>query len=118
MHKNSDLKAMLKKVKTTTIIKIGNAIGTLLLLLAFILGFFRQQLFGVIPGYAPHNFAFNVILIFPLVFFSLLICFIVVIVINVKWKNLNLKYKIFGSLPFYLFLFYLVFQFIWILRQH
>ncbi|HCO68164.1 MAG TPA: hypothetical protein DIT04_10485 [Dysgonomonas sp.] len=43
-----------------------------------ILNFFRQELFGVVPGYAPHNFSFNLLIYIPANIISLVLSIVVI----------------------------------------
>jgi hypothetical protein len=108
---------MFSKIKTNSIILIGNIFGIALQFLALLLSFFRKQLFGVEPGNAPPNFSLNVGLIFPLIFFSILLTFIILIISFWNWKRLNISYFLFGTIPFIIFLFYFLFQVFWVFRQ-
>lgn len=58
-----------------------------LLAIALILNYFRLELFNVVPGYAPHNFWFNLTFFIPLTVSSLLISIIVNVRILANWKN-------------------------------
>ncbi|WP_404986887.1 hypothetical protein ACI513_07980 [Chryseobacterium sp. M5] len=48
------------KVKAQFIDYLLIVIANLAFALIFIFGYYRLEWFGVIPGYAPYNFAFNV----------------------------------------------------------
>jgi hypothetical protein len=41
----------------------------LLFTLGLTINFFRRELFGIVPGYAPHNFGFNAFFFIPLTSF-------------------------------------------------
>lgn len=69
-------------------------LSILSLMAAFILNYFRSELFSVIKGYAPHNFGFNMIYFLPLIFLSLLSAFISLIWLHNQWgKRQNRKLK-------------------------
>ena len=66
-----------------------------LLLAALILNYLRTELFGVVKGYAPHNFGFNVIYFIPLTFLSVLTAIISVTWLFGNWskrRNRNIKW--------------------------
>lgn len=70
-------------------------ISVLSLCIALILNFFRTEWFGVIKGYAPHNFGFNIIYFLPLIFIHFLTAGIALIWLLLKWdsrKNLIIKW--------------------------
>ncbi|MEQ1799447.1 MAG: hypothetical protein ABL872_15945, partial [Lacibacter sp.] len=48
-------------------------VAVIFLLLALFLNFYRYEFFGVVPGNAANNFAFNLSYFFPLTFSSLLL---------------------------------------------
>ena len=106
------------KIKASTFIVIGNSVGIILQFLAIIFGYFRKELFGIEPGYAPHNFSFNIGLILPLTFLSLFITFIIAIITFVRWKKLPTIHFIYGTFPFIIFMFYFLLQSWWIAYNH
>jgi len=53
------------------------AIG--LFLITFVINEFRYELFGIRPGYAPHNFGFNMLFFLPSTVISLICALIVLI---------------------------------------
>lgn len=78
-------------------------IASLAFALIFIFGYYRLEWFGVIPGYAPYNFAFNVGLILPLTFVSFVFSVFVFSRALLNWKKrsnkLDNSFLIFFSLP-------------------
>lgn len=78
-------------------------IAILAFALIFIFGYYRLEWFGVIPGYAPYNFAFNVGLILPLTFVSFVLSVFVFSRALLNWKKrsnkLDNSFLIFFSLP-------------------
>jgi hypothetical protein len=55
---------------------------------------FRKELFGIEPGYAPHNFGFNVTFFIPSMMLIGILSLIViarVIIFWGKWKNMSMK---------------------------
>lgn len=62
-------------------------LSVLSLITAFALNYFRTELFGVIKGYAPHNFGFNMIYFLPLILLSLLSAFVSLIWLGNQWKK-------------------------------
>jgi len=108
---------MIANIKTTRIILIGNIIGIAIQVIALILSLFSKQLFGIESGLASHYFGLNVSLIFPLIFFSILLTFIVLLISLVNWKKLTISQFLFGTIPFIIFLFYFLFQVYWIFKK-
>lgn len=78
-------------------------IASLAFALIFIFGYYRLEWFGVIPGYAPYNFAFNVGIILPLAFVSFVLSVFVFFRVLLNWKKrpnkLDDSFLIFFSLP-------------------
>lgn len=66
-------------------------IASLAFALIFIFGYYRLECFGVIPGYAPYNFAFNVGLILPLTFVSFVLSVFVFSRALLNWKKRSNK---------------------------
>lgn len=66
-------------------------IASLAFALIFIFGYYRSEWFGVIPGYAPNNFAFNVGLILPLTFVSFVLSVFVFSRALLNWKKRSNK---------------------------
>lgn len=91
------------KAKAEFIDYILVVIANLAFALIFIFGYYRFEWFGILPGYAPHNFGFNVGLIIPLTFISFACSVFVVIRIFCNWKcrtnKLNKYFSILFSLP-------------------
>jgi len=54
---------------------------------ALLLNYFRTELFGVVKGYAPHNFSFNITYFFPLSIISILTSLVSLIWLKNKWKH-------------------------------
>jgi hypothetical protein len=65
-------------------------ISFFLLLIAQIANVFRQELFGIVPGYAPHNFSFNLAFFIPINLLALIIG-IYVFSKTIKFKRKNKK---------------------------
>jgi len=69
----------------------------ILALLAFIivtiLSVYRYELFGIEPGYAPHNFGFNVTYIFPSILLILILCLLVLLRTLIYWRRYLNKTK-------------------------
>jgi hypothetical protein len=64
---------------------------------------FREELFGIVPGYAPHNFAFNMTFFLP-ANFLILVLSVGMLIRTLKnwsaWKNKKTKIAIlFLTLP-------------------
>jgi len=57
-------------------------------LIAFI-SVYRFELFGIEPGYAPHNFGFNMTYIFPSILFILILCLFTLLRSIIYWKKYN-----------------------------
>lgn len=78
-------------------------IANLAFALIFIFGYYKFEWFGIIPGYAPYNFAFNVGLILPLTFISFVLSVFVFLRALQNWKKrpnkLDNSFLIFFSLP-------------------
>ena len=53
-----------------------------LLLFSFLLSYFRVPLLGISPGYAPHNFSFNVGVYGPMQFVSMVLSVISIFIAN------------------------------------
>lgn len=55
---------------------------------------FRKELFGIEPGYAPHNFGFNVTFFIPSMILIMILSIIViarVLIFWSKWTNMPMK---------------------------
>jgi hypothetical protein len=48
---------------------------------------FRLELFGIVPGYAPHNFGFNMLFFIPANLLIILGCFIVIARTLINWNH-------------------------------
>ena len=97
-------------------------IALALILLANILNYFRLELFGVIHGYAPHNFAFNLTIFFPLNFFGILLSIITLTLTLGKWRkwtNIRMKWTtlIFNFIVI-LYVLFILFRIVMIMRNH
>jgi uncharacterized membrane protein len=92
---------MKTKIKAEQVDYILIVIANFALALIFIFGNYRLEWFGVIPGYAPYNFAFNVGVILPLTFISVVISILVFFKILLSWKKRKNK------LDNYFFVFFL-----------
>ncbi|MFN6947251.1 MAG: hypothetical protein ACK4ND_20095 [Cytophagaceae bacterium] len=44
---------------------IASIVALVLFSIALLVNAFRMELFGIIPGYAPHNFGFNILFLLP-----------------------------------------------------
>ncbi len=92
---NEKNKRMKKGVKT---MKFSIAIFSIFIAVLLI-NTFRLELFGIIPGYAPHNFGFNVMFFIPVNLFVFISCFVILtlVIINwTKWGKTKEKYISFG----------------------
>lgn len=91
------------KVKAQFIDYILIVIANLAFALIFIFGYYRLEWFGIIPGYAPYNFAFNVGLILPLTFVSFVLSVFAFLRAVQNWNKrpnkLDNSFLIFFSLP-------------------
>lgn len=66
-----------------------------LLVAALLVNYFRFELFGIVPGYAPHNFSFNIVFFIPAVLISALISYFVAGKVLLNWGRLpNLRIKL------------------------
>jgi hypothetical protein len=66
-----------------------------LLVTALIVNYFRFELFGIVPGYAPHNFSFNITFFIPAVLTSALISIFVTVTVLLAWRSLpSLRVKL------------------------
>ncbi len=63
-------------------------IADCLLIIALIINYFRLEWFGIVPGYAPHNFSFNFVFFIPMVLTSALIAYFVAGQTLLNWKRL------------------------------
>jgi hypothetical protein len=94
----------------------------LALITALLLNYFRTELFGVIKGYAPHNFGFNMTYFLPLIFLSLLSAFVSLVWLRNQWKNRkNGKLKwltLILNLPAVCCLLFGIFETLMIMRQY
>lgn len=59
-----------------------------LLIIALVVNYFRLEWLGVVPGYAPHNFSFNVVFFIPIVLTSTLISYFVAGQTLMNWRRL------------------------------
>lgn len=91
------------KVKAQFIDYLLIVIANLAFALIFIFGYYKFEWFGIIPGYAPYNFAFNVGVILPLTFISFAISVFVFFRALLNWKKrpnkLDNSFLVFFSLP-------------------
>lgn len=72
------------KINWTTL----KALSSLLILIfVIIVNNFREELFGIKKGYAPHNFGFNFTVIFPLTVISFGLGLSAITGIIKHWKN-------------------------------
>jgi ABC-type Fe3+-siderophore transport system permease subunit len=74
---------------------ILSSISTISLIAALALNYFRTEIFGVVKGYAPHNFSFNMVYFFPLLFSGFLTAVISALWLAMKWnarQNKNIKW--------------------------
>jgi hypothetical protein len=62
------------------------------------INYFREELFGIVPGYAPHNFSFNLTFFIPANFFILICCLVVIIRTLFNWNKWSEARKRFWSL--------------------
>jgi hypothetical protein len=81
--------------------------------IALILNYFRYELFGVVPGYAPHNFSFNFSIFIPLTVSALLLSTHVNFRVLLYWSDRpNLLQKLLALLlttPIIVLFFYMIF---------
>jgi hypothetical protein len=96
-------------------------LSALSLLLAIVFNLFRTQLFGVIKGYAPHNFGFNLRIFVPLILLSLITAIISIIWVNNRWRNRKSKIlkriTVILNFPAIIFLILLLFNLFMIMRK-
>ena len=59
-----------------------------LLITTLVVNYFRFDWFGIVPGYAPHNFSFNVVFFIPVVFTAALIAYFVAGQVLINWRRL------------------------------
>ncbi|MBR8538340.1 hypothetical protein KDU71_22405 [Carboxylicivirga sediminis] len=59
----------------------------ILFITAWTINIFREELFGIVPGYAPHNFGFNVMFFGPINLFVFISSFIVLMLVIYNWTN-------------------------------
>lgn len=92
-------------------------IANLAFALIFIFGYYSLEWFGVLPGYAPHNFAFNIGIILPLIVISSVLAVIVLCRVlskrNKRKNNLDKYLTILFSLPVLLFILWFGILMIW-----
>ncbi|MFZ6052516.1 hypothetical protein [Halocola ammonii] len=71
-----------------------------------IMSIFREELFGIVPGYAPHNFSFNFGFYLPAHFFLSTLCLLVIIRTYINWDIWPAKIEkyvaLLLSVPFFL----------------
>jgi len=66
-------------------------LSTGLLMITLLINHFRFELLGIVPGYAPHNFGFNMLFFLPSTILSLIGALIVLFRIDkIKIKRVNL----------------------------
>ena len=68
----------------------GALVAVLLYILLLTLNRFRLELFGIVPGYAPHNFVFNMLVFLPGVVIILVTCALVIGNTIRRWKSITL----------------------------
>jgi len=93
-----------------------------LILLANFLNYFRLEFFDVIHGYAPHNFAFNLIIFFPLNFIGILLS-IITLTLTLdnwkKWTNRRMKWTtLLMNLMVMLYVLFILFSIVMMMRNH
>jgi len=69
-----------KRTRLVAIMALG------LFLSGLIINFFRKELFGIIPGYAPHNFGFNFIFFIPLNLIVIGLCLYIITKTLLNWN--------------------------------
>ena len=81
-----------------------NFIISIFLLLSFIIvttiSVYRYEFFGIEPGYAPHNFGFNVTYILPSILIILILCLFVLLRTLIYWNRYTNKTKKIMALVF------------------
>ncbi|MFY1047603.1 hypothetical protein [Chryseobacterium sp. GP-SGM7] len=111
------MKLIINKVKAESIDYILVVIANLAFALIFIFGYYRFAWFGVLPGYAPHNFGFNVLVILPLLVitsvFSVIVLSRVLSNRNKRKNNLDKYLTILLTLPILFFILRFVILMIW-----
>lgn len=109
----------MEKGETTNL--IFSIVSVITLMIALILNYFRTELFGVVKGYAPHNFGFNMTIFMPLSLLSFLTGIVSIIWLINKWRkrqNTGLKkLTLILSIPSFGFLILIAINIIIILRQ-
>ncbi|MDF3079124.1 MAG: hypothetical protein K0S09_3013 [Sphingobacteriaceae bacterium] len=63
----------------------------LLFTLGLTINFFRRELFGIVPGYAPHNFGFNAFFFIPFNFLLLLSSLFIILRTASLWTDSSAK---------------------------
>jgi hypothetical protein len=82
---------MTKSERNNLILSI---ISVLALGIALLLNYYRTEWFGVIKGYAPHNFGFNLIYFIPLLFVHYATAGISLFWLLLRWDSrFNIKIK-------------------------
>lgn len=83
MNQTETIKASRKAIWTLRL-----AITSLVFFIVVLtINYFRLALFGVVPGYAPHNFSFNLLFFIPTNFLILIMALIVITRILNNWNN-------------------------------
>lgn len=63
-------------------------IASSLFVLLLTLNYFRLELLGIVPGYAPHNFGFNILFFLPTLIVILIISGLVIGGVLGQWKKI------------------------------
>lgn len=64
-------------------------ISCVIFISVYIINIYREELFGVIPGYGPHNFGFNILFYIPLNVLSLTLSIYAIFQAIRKWRVWN-----------------------------
>lgn len=78
-----------KRKKRFIIIFILSSVSFLLIILEQLLSYYRLELLGLHPGYAPYNFSYNFRYLFPAMFISGVLSIIALILFAHAWWNIR-----------------------------
>lgn len=91
------------------------SIFLLFALISILLISYYRRFFGVIEGYVPYEFAFNMLFFLPSILFIIVVTFITTLKVKTKWrhyKNVRWKWMTISFLPpVVLFLSYAIIRF-------
>ena len=78
----------MENLKLQRSLLIKSSIAFILFVLIFFINYFRFELLGIVPGYAPHNFVFNLSFFLPALFISFCYSLFIFGNILIRWKKL------------------------------